>query len=462
MKLEYNLTKVLKRRNIFLKVRDFSPKYKKGGFQLTSIAKDQESYKIMGMSIPIFACLTIVVLVATYMEALPKGMIGAFPIMMIVGAIFNEIGNRTPIVKDYLGGGPIIIIFGSAILVTYGFLPAKTGEIVVNFMKGEGFLSFYIAALITGSILGMDRKLLIKASVRYLPAIIGGVIVSLGLVGIVGSIIGYGAQKAILYIGVPIMGGGMGAGAVPLSRIFSQALEVDPKEMLSVMIPALALGNAISIVVAGLLDKIGKKRTDLSGNGTLIIGEAEEVKSEEITDGINYTNLGIGLLLSTTFFVWGRILAKFIPIHAYALMIITVAIVKAMGIVPRKYEVGAFQWFRFIMINLTPALLVGIGIAYTDLQSVIDSFTIQYILLVTVTVVGSVIGSGIVGRLFGFYPIEAAITAGLCMANMGGTGDVAVLSASKRMKLMPFAQISSRIGGAFMLILATALLKIFA
>ena len=73
---------------------------------------------------------------------------------------------------------------------------------------------------------------------------------------------------------------------------------------------------------------------------------------------------------------------------------------------------------------------------------------------------GAIIGSGLVGRLVGFYPVESAITAGLCMANMGGTGDVAVLSAAHRMELMPFAQISSRIGGAFMLILASVLLQI--
>ena len=104
---------------------------------------------------------------------------------------------------------------------------------------------------------------------------------------------------------------------------------------------------------------------------------------------------------------------------------------------------------------------MGIGFAYINIQQLVDAFTLQYILLVIVTVIGSIIGSGFVGKLLGFYPIEAAITGGLCMANMGGTGDVAVLSASKRMELMPFAQISSRLGGAFMILLATALLNLF-
>ena len=48
-------------------------------------------------------------------------------------------------------------------------------------MKSAGFLDFYIAALITGSILGMNRKLLMKAAARYFPAIFGAIALSFGL-----------------------------------------------------------------------------------------------------------------------------------------------------------------------------------------------------------------------------------------------------------------------------------------
>jgi len=95
-----------------------------------------------------------------------------------------------------------------------------------------------------------------------------------------------------------------------------------------------------------------------------------------------------------------------------------------------------------------PAVLIGIGVAYTDLGVVLQALTWQYLLLCIVTVLGAIIGSWVVGKWVGFYPIESSITAGLCMANMGGSGDVATLGAAHRMELMPFAQISSRIGGS--------------
>jgi malate:Na+ symporter len=163
--------------------------------------------------------------------------------------------------------------------------------------------------------------------------------------------------------------------------------------------------------------------------------------------------MGAGILAATGFFVLGELLGIFIPLHPYALMIIMVALVKILNIIPTAVSEGASQWYQFVAKNWTLALLIGIGIAYTDLNEVISALSIQYVVIVFAVVLGAIIGSGIVGKMMGFYPIEAAITAGLCMANMGGTGDVAVLSAAKRMELMPFAQISSRLGGALILLL---------
>ena len=421
------------------------------------------SYEMIGFKLPVFIMLAVVTFVAIFLDALPGGLIGGFASMIILGAILNEVGNRLPIVRSYLGGGAIVIIFGSSALVYYNILPENAVNTMDTFMTSGGFLNFYIAALITGSILGMNRKLLVKAAARYLPAILGGVAAAMGLTALVGAIIGFGATDAMLFISLPIMGGGMGAGAVPLSQIFAGPMNLEPEGVLSVMVPALAMGNALAIVSAGLLNRLGKIRPELTGNGELLIQkekEDDDIEEEEVA--IDYKLMGMGMLLSSVFFTWGNLLGKFIPsIHPYALMIITVAIVKAFNLMPRKYEIGASQWFKYIMTYTTGALLVGIGVSYTNLGEIMAAFTIQYIVLVAVAIFGAILGSAVVGRMVGFYPIESALTAGLCMANMGGTGDVAVLSASDRMKLMPFAQISSRIGGAFMLIVAGFLINLF-
>ncbi|MCD8351875.1 MAG: 2-hydroxycarboxylate transporter family protein [Planctomycetaceae bacterium] len=428
-------------------------------------------FQIYGMSWPYFAIFTAVVLGAIFLGKLPEGMVGAFPVMIILGAVFNLIGDKTPFISTFLGGGAIVAIFGSAALSTFGLLPEVTLSTMTQFMKGGGFLDFYIASLITGSIMGMNRKLLIKAALRYLPVIIGGVAVSLIAVALCGALTGYGAKKAVFFIAIPIMGGGMGAGAVPLAKIFGEGLKTDPAAMLSVMVPAVALGNALAIVFGGLLNRVGQRCKSLTGNGQLMVvsekktdaATAQEREDEQSRDKLDLTRMGAGLLVATSFFALGSVLNYLFPaVHGYAWMILSVAVVKALGLLPQKFETCCYQWFQFVMNNLTGVLLVGIGIAYTNLNEVAAAFSPQYLLLVTVTVVGAIIGSGLMGRVVGFFAIESSITGGLCMANMGGTGDVAVLSAAKRMELMPFAQVSSRIGGAFMLILSSIILQLWA
>lgn len=426
-----------------------------------------KSYRIMGIPLPYYLVLLGLLILGVITESLPGGMIGAFAFMMIVGALLDLIGNHTPIVKSYLGGGPIVVIFGSAALVYFNVLPESVVETVDTFMKGGGFLDFYIAALITGSILGMSTKLLIKASVRYLPTIVGGVAAALILVSIGGLLFGQTPGESIAYIGIPIVGGGMGAGAVPLSLVFENALNIPAEQIMSRLVPAVALGNAMAIVAGGLLDRLGKARPELTGNGKLMdVGEDDLVETKTETTPVKLTDYGIGIAVATIFFILGIMISRLlayttgIEIHSYAFMIISVAVVKALGLLPQQLERACAEWFQFVAKNWTAALLVGIGMAYTNLGQVIAAISPLYVLLVFLVVVGVVVGSGLVGKLFGFYPIEAAITAGLCMANMGGTGDVAVLTAANRMELMPFAQISSRLGGALIILLATFLVPI--
>lgn len=418
--------------------------------------------QIAGMPIFIFLGLATCVLFSGWNGSLPLGMVGALALMFVLGTLLTELGERIMPIREYLGGGTILAIFGGAALFEYQLLPVQAGQVITNFMKEGGFLNFFIASLVTGSVFGMSSALLKNAAMRYLPVILGGVTLALLSVGFVGSLMGYGFKNAVLLIGLPIMGGGMGAGAVPLVEILSGPMQMSSADLLSRMVPAVVIANTLAILVGSLLARLGRRYPSLTGNGKLMIKDNGESLADEQVEAPTLQSLGMGLFISSSMFVLGSLLGNFIPMHPFALMILAVAFIKVSGVLPRRYEQAAADWYQFVVSNLTPSLLVGIGVAYTSIPELISAFSISYFVLVMVTVIGGALGAALVGRIIGFYPIEAAITGGLCMANMGGTGDVAVLSAAQRMKLMPFAQISSRLGGAVMLILATALISLLA
>ncbi|MDF2571023.1 MAG: cimH [Sporomusa sp.] len=429
-----------------------------------NVMERKKTIKIMGMDFQYFLLFAAMVLGITFMGKLPSGMAGAIPLLMVLGTIFAFIGDRMPIIKDYFGGGAIVILFGSAALVLFNILPKYAVDTVSMFMNKGGFMEVALATLITGSLLGMDKKILVSASLRYLPCILAAQLFGLAVVGALGALIGYGFKEAILFIGLPAMGGGIAAGAIPLSKMLGEALNQSPQTILSTMVSAVALANAMAIAFGGLMDKLGKIKPEWTGNGNLLASkDAKKLDEEEerIESTLDVKQYGIGLLASMCFLIAGYLVGFVLPvIHAYAWVIILAAAVKLSGFFPKVLEDACYFWSQFFLKNFVGLLLAGLGVAMIDLNAVLQALTIQYVILVGAVVISTAVGAAFMGKMVGFYPIEAGITVGLCSTDMGGSGDLAILSASKRMVLLPFSQISTRIGGAMILILSGVLLTI--
>jgi len=114
--------------------------------------------------------------------------------------------------------------------------------------------------------------------------------------------------------------------------------------------------------------------------------------------------------------------------------------------------------YKFVSSSLTFPLMVGLGVLFVPWKDLIAAITPAYVAICVSTVLAMISSGYFIGKLMNMYPVESAIVTG-CHSGLGGTGDVAILSASNRMELMPFAQISTRIGGATMIVVAALLMK---
>ena len=224
---------------------------------------------VASLPLPVYLLILALTLLCMALDCVPPNLVGAFLLLMVLGEGLNKLGNTIPVVRTYLGGS-VFCIFGGALLACSGWLPQSSAALMHSFVNDQGFLIFYISALICGSLFSIDRDLLLKGAVRLVPvgllAIFSGVMVC-GLMGAAG---GTGFWDNILYIAVPMTSGGMTAGTVPLSHTFAEVLGVDAGDVLTRMAPATVLGNCLAIIFAGLLNDLGHRRPQLTGNGQLV------------------------------------------------------------------------------------------------------------------------------------------------------------------------------------------------
>lgn len=416
--------------------------------------------KVGVIPLPLYVLLALIVYGAAVYNELPPDMIGGFAIIMVMGMLLGDLGLKIPILKD-IGGPAILSLLVPSVLVFYNVLNPASMEAVTTLMKTSNFLYLYISCLVAGSILGMNRKVLIQGFTRMFVPLVLGTLAAVAAGVAVGVLFGYGAKHTFFYIVVPIIGGGIGEGILPLSLAYSQILGSSAESFVSQMIPAAVIGNIVAIVCAGLMKRLGEKKPELTGNGVLVKTKGGDGISEDtnIKKPVDFSLMGAGLLIACSFFIFGGLAHKFLGIPGPVLMIVAATLVKCLQVMPAKMEQGAYHMYKFISTSLTWPLMVGLGILYIPLEDVVKIVTPGYVVVCAAVVIAMVATGYFVGKMMKMHPVDAAIVTG-CHSGLGGTGDVAILSASNRMSLMPFAQVATRLGGASTVILATLLMKL--
>lgn len=374
-------------------------------------------------------------------------------IAMVIGIMtafaftLGEIGKRAPILRN-IGSGAIVVTFVPSYLAYKGWIPVEASKIIGDFFKSTNILSLFIATVIVGSILSMDRSVLIKGFLKIFVPLFTGSIVA-GTVGtLVGVALGIGFFDTLFFIVVPIMGGGVGEGAIPLSIGYAGSMGIDQGEILARMLPAVMVGNLCAIVCAGLLNYLGKRRPSLTGEGRLQPGATDDLV--EALDGAkpdgNVQNIAAAAMVAVTLYLCGVLAFQQLQFPAPVVMLFLAVILKlAHGISPRL-QAGSYTVYKFSLTALAYPILFTFSVVLTPWEKLVAGFAPANLITIAATVFAMVTTGFFTARFVNLYPIDAAIVTGT-HSGMGGAGDIAILSASNRMRLMPFAQIATRIGG---------------
>ena len=226
--------------------------------------------------IPVYVILVALLVGFTYTGDI-KGEISIMIAVLVIGGFTcAEIGKRTPVLRN-IGAAAIFATFVPSALAYYKLLPPQIEKSVIEFTKYTNFLYLFIACIIVGSILSMDRQVLVQGFLKiFVPLGVGSVLA--GMVGTgVGVAMGMSAYHTFFFVVVPIMAGGVGEGAIPLSIGYSTLLNQAQGDLFAQVLPPVMMGSLTAILLAGTLNFVGKRYPNLTGEGRLQPGEHDEM-----------------------------------------------------------------------------------------------------------------------------------------------------------------------------------------
>jgi CCS family citrate carrier protein len=403
--------------------------------------------------LPIYLLLVALIGGFVALGTVPTDISVSIAVLVVGGFTCAEMGKRLPVLR-HVGAAAIFATFVPSLLVHLHAIPLVLLKNVEEFNKVSNFLYLFIASIVVGSIFSMDRTVLMRGFLKIFAPLAAGTVMA-ALVGtLVGTALGLGWRHTLFFIVVPIMAGGVGEGAIPLSIGYSAILGQAQGDVFAQVLPPVMLGSLSAILLAGMLNFVGKRYPHLTGEGRLQPGAEDETYVAEAQAGtVDVADLAAASLTAIALYMVGLMAFRLFDAPAPVVMLFVAVALKLGRVVSPRLQQASYVVYKFFSTAVTYPLLFAIGAAMTPWQKLIAAFTLVNLATIVATV-ATVIGTGfVVARFMNMYPIEAAIV-NACHSGQGGTGDVAILTAANRMQLLPFAQIATRIGGAIVVTLA--------
>ena len=303
--------------------------------------------------IPVFVILFALLAGFTYTGDI-KGEISMMIAVLVIGGFTcAEIGKRIPILRN-IGSAAIFATFIPSALAYYKLIPPQIEKSIIEFTKYTNFLYLFIACIIVGSILGMDRKVLVKGFVKiFVPLALGSI--AAGSVGtLVGTMLGLGAHHSFFYVVLPIMAGGVGEGAIPLSIGYSEILHQPQGDVFAQILPPIMLGSLTAIILSGILNYVGKRYPSLTGEGRLQPAEhddmdpAKEEVASETGGPMDGSTVAAAGLAAITLYLLGVMCHRLFGLPAPVAMLFLAVLAKLTSAVSPHLQQGGLRGLQVL------------------------------------------------------------------------------------------------------------------